>query len=405
MHQNVFDFSESLFNMPDSSTTIVEDNCRDFLDIRRPIVDANKVLSAYDVVSNSANMIENDRPALEAARLNSKRFMYYQNVRWLRLKTTELYLSSTSFDYDVVALTETNLLPSILDGELFNTNDYCVYRCDRSRLNSTCESGGGTLIAVRTNVASERVVVPGLESVEVVLVKTQFGNVCTFICCLYVPSNSPVVVYQRYTDALQRIIEFLDLNIEDRLYVLGDFNMTDVQWSVVSPDAFSEGVNFMPNSLLPTSIDTSANAELIYSLLGSGLHQVNGVKNFQFKYLDLIFCSDCDEVTVREAVPMVKVDKYHPPIEIEFSVVTDNVTERDPDRREYNFKKANYEALNLYLSQVDWNTEFSSCVGVDNAVDRFYEVIRFGFECFVPLKKFRDNTHPPWYSHRKSFKE
>lgn len=306
-----------------------------------------------------------------------------------------------SVDHGVIALTETNLIPSILDGELFNTNEYCVYRCDRSELNSTRECGGGTLIAVKSSMTSERVLVPGVESIEYVLVKIKFRNVYAFVCCLYIPSNSPVAVYQDYTDSLQRIIDFIDLNVEDRLYVLGDFNMTGVQWSDVPLDVSSVPADFESNSLVPTAIDSAVNAELIYLLLGSDLRQVNHVHNFQGRILDLVFCSDNNEVTVREAVsPMVKIDRYHPPIEIEFSFGIDNVAEPNPDRHEYNFRKADYDSLNSYLDQIDWNIEFLACSDVDSMVERFYGLMTAGFERFVPLKKFRNDSHPPWYSRR-----
>lgn len=184
----------------------------------------------------------------------TRRSIYYQNVRWLRSKTEDLRLASSSFGYDVIALTETNLIPEILDGELFNTNNYSVYRCDRSERNSSCSSGGGASIAVKSAMVSEVVSVPGTES-EVVVVKIQFRTMCTFVCCIYIPSNSPILVYQNCTAALQRIIEHIDLNVEDRFYVLGDFNMTNVQWSEVWPDDDSDFNDIESNTLLATHID------------------------------------------------------------------------------------------------------------------------------------------------------
>lgn len=43
-----------------------------------------------------------------------------------------------------------------------------------------------------------------------------------FAVCTYIPSGSPVPVYLQYTEALERVIEFIDVNIEDTFYVLGD---------------------------------------------------------------------------------------------------------------------------------------------------------------------------------------
>lgn len=121
---------------------------------------------------------------------------YYQNVRGLRTKTSDFLLSSTSCDHDVIALTETSLHPYIYDGELFNTKDFIVYRCDRSELNSDHERLGGTLIAVRSHIKSELVTVPGIECIEMVIVKLVFERMNVFVCCIYIPSGSPIETYR-----------------------------------------------------------------------------------------------------------------------------------------------------------------------------------------------------------------
>lgn len=84
--------------------------------------------------------------------------IYYQNVRGLRTKTCDFYIATSDCDYDVIALTETGLIPSISDCEIFNLNDFVVNRCNRSVLNSKKESGGGVLVAVRSNIMSEAAV-------------------------------------------------------------------------------------------------------------------------------------------------------------------------------------------------------------------------------------------------------
>lgn len=73
---------------------------------------------------------------------NPRKFtMYDQNVQGRRSKLKDFMLSSTRCIYDVIALTEMSLIPTINDGKLFDTSDYCVYTCDRSDLNSTTKAG------------------------------------------------------------------------------------------------------------------------------------------------------------------------------------------------------------------------------------------------------------------------
>jgi len=299
-------------------------------------------------------------------------------------------------------VSETGLNSTFNDGELFDSNEFCVYRCDRSTHNSIHERFDGVLVAVKSYISSERIIVPLTGGVEIVLVRLQFRNMCVYVCCLYIPSGSPISVYQQYTEALERIIDFVDMNVEDKFYVLGDFNMTYVSW-ITDPGDFdlcSNGYsdNTLSNVLLPFDIDSSTNADLLYCLMGAGLNQVNGVRNFQGRILDLVFCNDSDVIISKSDSPLVKIDNYHEPIDIEFLVEMDDVIEFNPDEHEFNFKKAEYDGLNAYLTSIDWDVELSSHTEVDAVVDRFYDILKIGFERYVPLKKKFSNSHPPWYS-------
>lgn len=118
--------------------------------------------------------------------------MFYQNVRGLRTKTKNFKLSSTGCTHDVVALTETGLNSSLFDGELFDNKTFFVYRCDRSVENSVHQRFEGVLVAIKSDIPSERVVVPLTEAVELVLVK--FRGMQVYVCCLYIPSHSPNAV-------------------------------------------------------------------------------------------------------------------------------------------------------------------------------------------------------------------
>ncbi|XP_055601826.1 uncharacterized protein LOC129750788 [Uranotaenia lowii] len=73
--------------------------------------------------------------------------MYYQNVRGLKSKIIECFVSTSEFCYDIYAFTETWLDSSVPSSQLF-CSDYTVFRCDRNRSNSSRSRGGGVLIAV-----------------------------------------------------------------------------------------------------------------------------------------------------------------------------------------------------------------------------------------------------------------
>ena len=74
--------------------------------------------------------------------------MYYQNVRGLGTKTSQILLASQSIFYDILALSETWLNDSIMNGELFDLSNFSVFRSDRS----TGKRGGGVLLALRSKI-------------------------------------------------------------------------------------------------------------------------------------------------------------------------------------------------------------------------------------------------------------
>lgn len=257
---------------------------------------------------------------------------------------------------------------------------------------------------MRSSIASELITVPGTDDVELVVVRLRFSGMNTYVCCLYIPSGSPVAVYHQYASALENNMDFIDKVVDDRLFVLGDFNMTDVCWAPPPTDSFSgkfvSGTVWESNVPLPHNVGTRVIADLLYGLLGAGLSQTNDVRNFQGRILDLVFCSHPSEGTVSKSVClMARVDDYHVPVEMEFSVTSDDVNEFNPDEHEYNFRKADFDGLNAYLASRNWDNELCVDGGVDAVTDRFYEILSIGFDQFIPVKRRVFGSHRPWYSH------
>ncbi|KAL3279689.1 hypothetical protein HHI36_017195 [Cryptolaemus montrouzieri] len=65
---------------------------------------------------------------------------------------------------------------------------------------------------------------------------------------------------------------------------------------------------------------------------------------------------------------------------------------------EYDFNKADYNALNHYLSTVDWIFCCSS-EDIDAIVIKFHDILLFGFEMFIPKKrKGKVSSYPTWFT-------
>lgn len=88
--------------------------------------------------------------------------VYYQNCRGLRSKLPEFRTGVLAGDYDIICITETNLLNHILDSELCDLGRYSVFRRDRATSASTKKDGGGVLLMVRDGLRA--VTLPGFQT-------------------------------------------------------------------------------------------------------------------------------------------------------------------------------------------------------------------------------------------------
>lgn len=68
--------------------------------------------------------------------------IYYQNCRGLRTKLHTLFYNILVNCYDIIILSETWLIPSISDSEVVDSR-YQLYRCDRDRVATGKDDGGG----------------------------------------------------------------------------------------------------------------------------------------------------------------------------------------------------------------------------------------------------------------------
>lgn len=167
----------------------------------------------------------------------------------------------------------------------------------------------------------------------------------SFAACIS-PSGSPVAVYDLYADSIQKFIRSTKIEITDTVFITGDFNMREVSWTP-DPDK--------PCALLPGVISCSGHAALTYSILGSNLSQVNHILNPQNRILDLIFCTDPDNVTVKNSLDTLsRVDyPFHGATEFRFTIADHNVVSSNEKAFYYDVKNADFGALTDYLSCVD----------------------------------------------------
>jgi hypothetical protein len=154
------------------------------------------------------------------------RFGFYQNCRGLRTKLSTLKCNVLCFDYLFLIFTETWLNSSINSCELGLTN-YCIYRCDRSPLTSSCERGGGVLIAIHRDIPSF-LHSPPFQPVEQLFVGFSLGSLNFIIGGVYLPPSSTDDSYSAHLSSVDHLL----LKYPSYLFLFGgDYNLPDISWS------------------------------------------------------------------------------------------------------------------------------------------------------------------------------
>lgn len=317
--------------------------------------------------------------------------IYYQNTRGLNTKISDFSLSVLSSDYDVIALTETWLKQSVDNTELFG-NSYFVYRCDRSSLNSNFKRGGGVLIAVKSCFSSQSVEFTTCSNLEIAIVKIVINRISIFILCLYIPSGSPRIIYDNVLSALNEFFNKTLIGINDLLLLCGDFNLPYCKWMPHGE---------FPNVLVPSG--TESDLDFLNSIHSHGLFQINNVSNFMGTLLDLVFLNTYDDVSVTvNDFPLVNIDKFHLPFEVILSFPEETISTMQY-KLTYNFKHANFEALNQYFENLTWNVLFLNS-SIDTIAENLHDLFEIGFGLCVPKRKVMigrfNDKHPVWFNRR-----
>lgn len=164
--------------------------------------------------NNCDNNFSCDIKTCDVKKFDSKKsknmfLVYYQNVRGLRSKTNQFYLSCLSTQYEIIILSETWLNDSVLSAELFNST-YNVFRCDRSPCNSVKSDGGGVLIAIKNDFVVKRLSPPN-RNVEDVWVAVSMKGFTFVVGGFYIPTNSMELVYENFLKTLNTFCLYIPI--------------------------------------------------------------------------------------------------------------------------------------------------------------------------------------------------
>ena len=151
--------------------------------------------------------------------------MLLSNVRSIKGKLVEL--NALASEYPILCLTETHLDSTISSSELLDSIDKKhVHRNDRNL------RGGGVMIAMPEDFVNIRIDLDGLillpiEVVAVFLPRQKLFSYDLLIVCVYIAPCNVGASIEPLTDLLDYLTQTYK---ETQIYVMGDFNMPDIDW-------------------------------------------------------------------------------------------------------------------------------------------------------------------------------
>lgn len=320
---------------------------------------------------------------------NNELIIYYQNVRGLRTKCSDLYNNILNENYDILLFTETWLQSDIHDGELCDAR-YDVFRCDRDLRLCGKRSGGGVMISIRRDLSAKLYTGWVSDTAESLCVRVPAHRLSSqtdlFIIIVYTPPSCSGFS-DRINNILDNIIKLTQKHPNCNYLLVGDFNLPIIQWEKDGCTVLQQG-----------SADVQSCAvNLVDQLHFLNFQQYNFIRNSKNNVLDLCFSNLPLNIT-QPTQPLLKEDTYHPSILID---ILDLKSKQFKEKRcaRFIFHKGNYEDINKYFDKINWYEVLSS-ESIDNDLKTFYGILQDCCDLFVPKSKVSSTRshYPAWYS-------
>lgn len=194
----------------------------------------------------------------------------------------------------------------------------------------------------------------------------------------YLPAIPDKAVFNDYIDMLESVITASD----SRVHIYCGFNLPGVERQSGTVDCSDTPTRLRAFRLLDF-------AQL------NDFAQCNNILNSASNVFDLVPLNDqCPKVNAACAA-LLRVDKYHPPIELLVSLSFPSAQTNSCPSFRYN--RGDSYGLQRYYDDLDWSpvTKLSD---VDTATERFTKTVLDGILMFVPVGTVKSSKFPFWFS-------
>ena len=281
-------------------------------------------------------------------------------------------------------MNETWLKKSVKDHEVIEDVVYKIFRTDRAVLSHPGdtrnpkkfkENGGGVLIAIRSdlNATSKRVSLR--RGAEITAIEVNLNNSKFVFCTCY---RVGTLGSDNHASISNSIRSFYKFKKPKKIFIVGDFNLSTITW--------------------PVENSSSNNTEKLFSDTFNelGLTQcISRPTHSKGRTLDLLLTSHSqliDNLKIHDHNSIVKSDHF--PVTFEVKTKVKHI--KGAKRKCYNFKRANWEALNSDLCRVNWNAMLDSAEP-DIAWSRFKTTLFHYVDKHIPTITIKNEYRPPWF--------
>ncbi|XP_060861783.1 uncharacterized protein LOC132938784 [Metopolophium dirhodum] len=285
-------------------------------------------------------------------------------------------------NYDLIILTETWLSRSVNDSELGLCPHYTVFRCDRYEIHGPDIRGGGVLIAIKVQYPCHRLIIQQ-DLVEQLFVKIHINHISLIVGSVYFPPRSDLNLYNSHVNVIDNL---MSKYYNDRFLVLGDYNLTNVNW-------VSNNRKIIPR----LSNNNLYESNIISALSYVNLMQNNLIHNSSGSLLDLVFSNIVNVNVSLETSPLVPLDyKFHPALKIPLPLSS---TKNNLYYNEivHDFISCDYNAIRSCMASTDWSCTFKD-LHINEALDIFYSRLHDIIDVHCQKKRMFFLKYPLWFS-------
>ena len=331
--------------------------------------------------------------------------VYFQNVQGL-IPFSNLHDDHPNLDHtkilelntfmaqnipDIVVLNETWLKSTIKDNEVIHCKNYKIFRCDRSATTHPPDpnngsrfrkNGGGVMIAVRSDINVTAKNIKLKDGAEMSAVELTLDNKSKLIfCTCYRVGTLGLHNHEVIADNLRSLFLRNKKRVA-KIFIVGDFNLSSVHWPL--------------DNNLPITNPTEKCHVNTFSELGL-VQCINRATHIKGNTLDLLLTSHVhitciQNISVLEQDQVCKSDHFP----IKFEIKSNIKRKRATKRKFFNFKRANWDALNTDLRHTDWNTMLN-CTEPEFAWIKFKTKLFELVNIHIPTITCRSEFNPPWF--------